>query len=52
MLAHSTPVDYALYIDCKMGTNFGEKAIRKEMKNARIASETIDGVTMEHIRTG
>ena len=35
-----------------MGTYFWKKAIRKKMKNVRIARDKFDGVTPEQIRTG
>ena len=38
-------VEKALEIDGKTGTDYWEKAIRKEMKNVRIAFEELKGVT-------
>ena len=38
-------VEDALDIDCKTGTYFCEKSIRKEMTNVRIAFNNIDVVT-------
>ena len=45
-------VDEALEIDRKTGTDYWEKAIRKEMTNVRIAFEELKGVTPEQMRTG
>ena len=37
---------------CKMGTDFWEKAIRKDLENFRIESKKFNGVTPEQIQTG
>ena len=39
-------------IDRQSGTEFGTKAIAKEMTNVRIAFENIDGVTPDDMRKG
>ena len=45
-------VQEAYEIDKETGTDFWTKAIAKEMKNVRIAFESVDGVTPEQMREG
>ena len=45
-------VEEALEINQKTGTDYWENAIRKEMKNVRIAFEDLKGVTPKQIQTG
>ena len=45
-------VEDAQEIDCKIGTDFWEKAIRKDMTSVIITFENLDGMTLEKMRTG